>query len=270
MKKVVSNAYVALRNHFGPQGWWPLLDEKGVLRYHRAGDVLSEREQLEICVGALLTQNTAWTNVIPALQALSKKNLLSVEGLRKVPAAELARAIRPAGYYNQKARKLKEFAGFVSRVPGGLAGVWGKPVEVARRELLSVWGIGPETADSMLLYAGGKPVFVVDAYTVRAVGRLGWMRGGRRKNLGGFRHYIPGGLRHYGSTSEYGRVQEFFHEHAQKGFRHYKEFHALFVELGKRYCTQKTPACGECPLRGQCAYAASRRGNRGINKRTRS
>lgn len=258
---IVGAAYRSLRNRFGPQGWWPLLDESGELGYHRAGETLSEREQLEICVGALLTQNTAWTNVIPALQALSKKNLLNAERLRKVPVGELARAIRPAGYYNQKARKLKEFAEYVSSVPGGLAGVWKKPLAQARSELLSVWGIGPETADSMLLYAGSKPVFVVDAYTVRAVERLGWMKGGSGRDSDRFRHYTSRGFRHYNSTSEYGRVQEFFLENAPKGVRHYKEFHALFVELGKRYCTKNTPACGECPLREQCDYARMR-GNR--------
>ncbi len=229
-------AYHTLLHSFGAQGWWPLLGEHGTMQYHHASrGVLSPQQSFEVCLGALLTQNTNWNNVIPALQALHSQGLIDADKASEASIARIASLIRPAGYYNQKARKISIFSRYVARKRNGLPEIWCMPVSHARKELLSLWGMGPETADSMLLYAGGKPVFVVDAYTRRIVSRLGWLS--------------------KEESADYDAVQAFLSQHAPRGVPAFQEFHALLVELAKRHCTKRSPRCSTCPLKNTCTYA---------------
>ena len=227
------DVYNKLFGHFGPQGWWPVT-KKGecipgyfALRYVRK----SEREKCEICLGALLTQNTAWKNAEKALSHLHRAGVVSIEKIHAIPARRLEAYIRSSGYYRQKAIRLKEFAGHIfSRHRGRLGNLFAQPLSSARQELISIKGIGPETADSMLLYAGGKPVSVIDAYTYRIGERLGWP-----------------------VQREYAAAQRFFHRALPVSAAIYNEFHALLVALGKTVCA-KVPRCMECPLNEECLY----------------
>src|SRR5689334_7616270 len=150
----IASFYQALFQAWGRQHWWPA------------------QSRFEVILGAYLTQNTAWTNVELALQQLRRARLLSVEGIRRTPIAELEQIVRPAGYFRQKARSLKNFVAFLDeRYGGSLDRMFAEPTEKLREELLSLIGVGPETADSFLLYAGNHPVFVVDAYTRRILER---------------------------------------------------------------------------------------------------
>lgn len=219
------DAFAILYSSFGPQGWWP------VPRYHPSDySIPSERAAFEICVGAILTQNTAWINVEKAVAALRRAGALrNVRTVVAMPEKELAGLIRPSGYFNQKAKRLRAFARHVvSRHAGTVRALLRQPLASARAELLSLSGIGPETADSMLLYAGGRPVFVVDAYTRRVGNRMGWFG------------EIP-----------YAAVQEYFHRALPPSSDMFNEYHALIVELGKKFCT-KTPSCARCPLARGC------------------
>ncbi len=201
--------YGALFKTFGPQHWWP-------------GET-----PFEVIVGAILTQNTAWGNVELAIANLKAAKLLSVAELTRAPGRRIARLVRPSGYFNQKAIKLKAFTDFLHNEFGGsLDRMAHERTPALRRKLLAVHGIGPETADSILLYAFGKPVFVVDAYTIRVLSR---------HNL------IP-------ENTPYHDVQRFITAHVPKSVRLYNEFHALLVRLGKDFC-RKTPRCDACPLR---------------------
>lgn len=201
--------YRALRRRFGPQGWWP-------------GET-----PLEVIVGAILTQNTAWRNVERAVAALKEARLLSVRGLAGIPRARLARLVRPSGYFNQKTAALKAFSRFLARGYGGsLARMGREPTAALREKLLAVRGIGPETADSILLYAFDRPVFVVDAYTARVLSR----------------HGIAA------PRARYGDLQRLIAARIPRRRALYNEFHALFVRVGKEFC-RKTPRCGGCPLR---------------------
>ncbi len=190
--------YELLFERFGKQNWWP---------------VSSNNKEFEVCVGAILTQNTAWTNVEKAIKNLKENNLLSKEAIAKVNVKKLANLIRSAGYFNQKAKKLKEFASFDG--------------EVTRENLLNIWGIGPETADSILLYAYNRPTFVIDAYTKRIFSRLG--RG----------------------EKSYEELQEMFMKNLPENYRLFNEYHALIVRLAKEHCRTK-PECGNCPLNNVC------------------
>lgn len=206
----VIEIYRKLRRRFGPQGWWP-------------GET-----PFEVIVGAILTQNTAWGNVAVAIANLKKARLLSARGLTRVPRAHLARLIRPSGYFNQKAVKLKAFMAFLNRGYGGsLARMGREPTASLRGKLLAVHGIGPETADSILLYAFDRPVFVVDAYTVYVLSRHGLISPGAR----------------------YDEVQRYLTARVPGSARIYNEYHALFVRVGKEFCG-KRPRCGGCPLKG--------------------
>lgn len=201
--------YRALYRALGPQHWWP-------------GET-----RLEVIIGAILTQNTAWGNVEKAITNLRNARLLSVTGLRRVRRRTLAALVRPAGYFNQKAVKLKAFISFLDKNYGGsLARMGRTPVTRLREELLNVHGIGPETADSILLYAFKKPSFVVDAYTVRILGR---------------HSLVPVDV-------SYHEVQRFIAGGVAESVRLYNEFHALIVRLGKDFCRKK-PRCDACPLR---------------------
>jgi endonuclease-3 related protein len=208
--QLLQKIYRRLYTAFGPQHWWP-------------GD-----SPLEIIIGAILTQNTAWGNVERAIGNLKKARLLSAKGLRGVHRRRLARCIRSAGYFNQKAIKLKAFLKFLDGEYGGsLKKMIQEPAHILRRKLLGVHGIGPETADSILLYACERPVFVVDAYTARILVRHGFI----------------------GADWSYEKIQNHLTAVLPRRASLYNEYHALLVRLGKDYC-RKNPRCGDCPLHG--------------------
>ncbi len=203
----------ALIAAYGPQGWWPLLSHAGsnptltgrLTGYH-PGDFTfprNEAERFEICVGAILTQNTAWTNVERALGLLQKGEMLSPQAVVSVPDDALETAVRSSGYVRAKAKKLRTFAAFFL----GLAGA-----TPTRDQLLGVWGIGPETADSIRLYAYGQEEMVVDAYTIRVLCHHGYCRG----------------------TVDYARAKRYCEDRLPRSVQLYQEFHALMVEHAKR------------------------------------
>jgi endonuclease-3 related protein len=207
--KVLKQFYQALLGHFGPQRWWP-------------GDTV-----FEIIVGAILTQNTSWSNVETALAQLKHQRCLTPAALHALPLPELASLIRPCGYHNIKAQRVRAFTDLLFHEYDGDLRVMAKePIAVLRSNLLSVKGIGPETADAILLYAFHQPVFVVDAYTKRLL----------------YRH----GLIEVKAT--YDQIQQMFMAQLQTDSYVYNEYHALIVRLGKEHCRTK-PDCTQCPLR---------------------
>ncbi len=195
--------YELLFERFGKQKWWP---------------TVSDNEQFEICVGAILTQNTAWTNVEKAIKNLKENKLLSKEAILNVDKNKLANLIKSAGYFNQKAKKLKEFAKFDG--------------EIKRENLLNIWGIGLETADSILLYAYNEPIFVIDAYTKRIFFRIGF------------------------KEESYEKLQNLFMKNLSKDAKLFNEYHALIVELAKEHCRTE-PECRNCPLNQICETGKS-------------
>jgi len=202
--------YRALDRFFGPLQWWP-------------GDT-----PFEVAVGAILTQNTNWANVQKAIGRIKERGALSPVPLYGLDQADLEELIRPSGYYRVKARRLKAFLEVLCEGFGGdLDAMLAGELQDVRRRLLSIAGIGEETADSILLYAGGRPVFVVDAYTRRILERHGMLEG---------RH-------------SYGEIQRRFLEALPPEAELYNQYHALIVEAGKRFC-RKEPRCGQCPLQG--------------------
>lgn len=202
--------YHRLHRHYGDLSWWP-------------GDT-----PLEVSVGAILTQNTAWTNVEKAIAQLKTERSLSVRALHRMSHKRLARLIRAAGYFNVKARRLKHFISFLQgRYGGSLSKMFRQPMPRLRQELLSVNGVGPETADSILLYAGGKPIFVIDAYTKRILSRHGVLP------------YEKG----------YVDFQKLFMRHLPADAPFYNQYHAMFVNIGKEFCRRR-PLCDSCPLNG--------------------
>jgi endonuclease-3 related protein len=200
--------YEAMRKRSGHQGWWP------------------GQTKLEICVGAILTQNTNWTNVTRAIANLQAAGCLSVGGLHRLQTAALAKLIRPAGYYNIKARRLKQFIAAVHAHSGeDLEAFLDRPAATLREALLAVSGIGRETADSIILYAAGKASFVVDAYTCRIL----------------FRHHL------IGPEDDYEAVKELLESALPTDVALWNDFHAQFVAVGKQYC-RPTARCPGCPL----------------------
>ena len=204
--------YRRLRQAHGHAGWWP-----GATPF-------------EVCLGAILTQNTAWSNVEKALAELERRGLLSFEPLAALSAEQIAPLIRSAGYFNVKARRLKAFLDFLGREYGGRV----EPMRAAepaalRRQLLAVNGIGRETADSIALYAADKPLFVVDAYTRRIASRLGWIRG----------------------DEDYDEIQGWFTARLPRDVELYNDYHAQIVLLGKSVCRPR-PRCAVCLLLRVC------------------
>ncbi len=198
-----------LAAHYGPTGWWP-------------GDT-----PFEIAVGAILTQNTAWTNVERAIANLKAEQLLSPRALHDAPANILEQALRPSGYFRVKAQRLRNFCAYLLETHGGsMQRMARRPLDALRPELLSVKGVGPETADDILLYACGKLVFVVDAYTRRILYRHGLVE----KNIG------------------YEALRKRFETSIPRDLHLYKEYHGLIVWTGKEFCGPK-PKCEACPLR---------------------
>jgi endonuclease-3 related protein len=209
VKRRLLRLYTALARRFGPQRWWP------------------GRTAFEVAAGAILTQHTAWTNVDRALRVLEAHRLLDPRRLDAVPEARLAGLIRPAGTFRVKARRLRAFARFLlDRFDGRLARLRRAPLVALRAELLRVPGLGPETADAILLYAARRPVFVADAYTRRVFGR---------------HRLIP-------PDAGYETLRAFAERHLPSDPRLFNEYHALLVAVGKRYCGT-APRCAECPLR---------------------
>jgi endonuclease-3 related protein len=203
--------YERLLAAFGPQNWWP-------------GD-----SPFEVCAGAILTQNTSWGNVKRAISNLKNKGLLSPRAIYELSRESLARIIRPAGYYNVKAGRLQNFVAFLlGEFEGDLDNMFSTGLETLRPMLLDIKGIGPETADSILLYAGELPSFVVDIYTVRALMRHDFID----------------------ENADYEGVRSLFMDHLPADVELYNEYHALWVILGKSFCKKTKPRCEGCPLDG--------------------
>jgi endonuclease III related protein len=205
--------FEALLKHYGPLHWWPA------------------DSPFEVCVGAILTQNTNWTNVEKAIVNLKREGLLSIEALWDIDRERLAELIKPSGFFNIKTGRLKDFIGWVLERHGSLDAMFGMEWEALRNELNGVRGIGRETCDSILLYAGEKPTFVVDAYTKRLFSRLGVV----------------------GETDSYEKVRAVFMQALPQDATLFNEYHALIVEHCKRHCRKK-PICEGCPLRGICRH----------------
>lgn len=205
-------AYEKLLARFGPQHWWPA------------------DTRFEVIVGALLMQQTAWRNVEDAISNLDEAGLLSPEAIARAPVPELRRHVRAAGLHRSKPRRLKRFCQRLVESGGDLDAFFRRDPGVVREDLLAQEGVGPETADSILLYTSDTPTFVVDAYTVRIARRLGWV-----------------------GTDDYDGVKSWFEARLPRDLQLYREYHALLVALAKAVCRPK-PKCGECPLNEMCAY----------------
>jgi endonuclease III related protein len=208
VRKNLEKIYHKLYKYYGPQRWWPA------------------RSRFEMMVGAILAQNTAWSNVERAISNLKSERLLSPEAMARLGKKRLAKLIRPAGYYNIKAERLKNFISFLSSEYGlALHKMRGEPTPVLKKALLGVNGVGPETCDSILLYAFDRPVFVVDAYTKRVLSRHGILK--------------PG--------SSYEDFQKVFTDNLPHDSAMFNEYHALIVRLAKDFCKAR-PRCRACPL----------------------
>jgi endonuclease-3 related protein len=206
---ILPQYYEALFQAHGEQHWWP------------------GRAPFEVIVGALLVQNTNWVNAARAIANLRQANLLTPSAIESVPQAKLARLIRSSGYFRQKARKLKAFVSFLRKEHrGSLAAMFRAPTAKLREQLLAVHGVGPETADSILLYAGDHPVFVVDAYTRRILQRHGLATG----------------------KESYEEIRELFEKSLPDDPQLFNEFHALIVHTGKNFCRTRAPLCSQCAL----------------------
>ncbi len=204
--KQIKKIYDFLYEEYGQQGWWPLVNDNTLVFEYHPNDYSypkMDTERFEISIGAILTQNTAWKNVEKAILNLQRMQALSPKGLLKLSIGKLKEAIKPAGYYNQKARKLSQFTNFfrtITKIP-------------KRDDLLNIWGIGPETADSILLYAFKQPEFIIDTYTKRIL----------------FDHGL------IDQNAEYDEIKELFEENIDADYKIYQEYHALLVEHAKRF-----------------------------------
>ncbi|PIQ88548.1 MAG: endonuclease [Candidatus Omnitrophica bacterium CG11_big_fil_rev_8_21_14_0_20_42_13] len=209
-KKRLNEIYKRLFSYFGRQYWWP------------------GNSKFEIVLGAILTQNTNWINVEKAINNLKKGKALSAKKVFDMPIDKLALMIKPAGYFNLKAKRLKNFINLLfAEYAGRLSALFNQDLTALRQSLLSVNGIGEETADSIILYAAGLPVFVVDAYTKRVFSRHKFIA----------------------HSASYAETQKFFMENLSGNVRMFNEFHALIVRLGKEFCLKNKPRCGLCPIR---------------------
>lgn len=206
--KRLREIYDLVFDYFGPQKWWP-------------GET-----QFEIIVGAILTQNTSWANVEKAIKNLKNAKLLNPKPLHQLETTELAKLIRPAGYFNIKAKRLRSFLDrLFEQYDGSLENLEQLQTSRLRDELLSIKGIGPETADSILLYAFGRAVFVVDAYTARIIARHGLIE----------------------PPFDYEQLQQLFESSLEPNVQFFNEYHALLVQVGKQFCKPKAK-CSGCPL----------------------
>ncbi|MFO7678263.1 MAG: endonuclease [Thermoplasmatota archaeon] len=220
--------YSLLHDHFGQLNWWPV-DQ----RYHRNWQ---SDPRFEIMVGAILTQNTAWSNVEKALLNLKNKKALSVEKIVHLPLDQVKKLIQPSGFFNQKATRLKNLSHMIyESYDNNIDKMFDTDISLIRAQLLSLNGIGPETADSIILYAGNLPIFVVDAYTTRLYQR------------------IPLSTDH----PSYNTIQKFFETDLNRQYPKeelvfiYQQLHALLVEVAKQFCKKK-PLCDSCPVKKSC------------------
>lgn len=214
-KHLLQQLFHRLNNCFGHLAWWPA------------------DSAYEVVVGAILTQNTAWTNVEQAMVRLKAATQLDPRVLHNLAAHELEELIRPAGFFRQKARYLKNVtACLLDQCDGDVARLCGGPLETARKRLLKLQGVGPETADSILLYAANRPSFVVDAYTRRILTRLGILQG----------------------TETYNAIRQAFMDALPHDAPLFNQYHALIVEHAKTYCRKQTPLCETCPLLSHCPH----------------
>ena len=213
--QALRHAYRLMHAHFGHQGWWPA------------------SSAFEMCVGAILTQNTSWTNVERALRNLKDAGLLDARKLLALPENELAQLLRSTGYFNVKAKRLRCFLKvLVEEFGGELKKLFAGDTNVVRERVLSICGIGPETADSMLLYAGGHHRFVIDAYTKRIFHRHRWC----------------------GPEADYPKMQQLCEtglneKPARARLDYWQDFHAQLVMVGKHFCRTRKPLCDHCPLK---------------------
>jgi len=209
MSTKLMEAYERMLAKFGPQHWWP-------------GD-----SPFEIMVGAVLVQNTSWRNVEHAINNLRDAGVMEPRALYNVPPEELAELIRPAGYYQLKTKRLRNLLRFlVEEHDGSLESMFSVGLASLREQLLAINGVGPETADAILLYAGGLPTFVVDTYTLRVLARHGWLD----------------------YDASYDDIKDYFESTLPEGAELYNEYHALLVRVGKDYCKRTDPKCEACPL----------------------
>jgi len=207
--------YQRLLDRYGPQHWWPA------------------ETPFEVIVGALLMQQTAWRNVAEAIRNLRGAGLLEVRAIASAPIPVLRRHVKITGLYRTKPRRLQRFCRhLLHRAGGDLEAYFDRPTDVVRADLLAQDGVGPETADSILLYAGHHPIFLVDAYTVRVGQRVGLF-----------------------TTDKYDAVQRYFEDRMPRDLRDYQEYHALLVKHAVTLC-RRTPKCEPCPLRGLCQYGS--------------
>ena len=208
--------YDLMFGYFGYRGWWP-------------GETI-----FEICVGAILTQSVSWKNVTKAIDNLKRANLLELERMYRAASEEIEQCIIPAMYFRMKTRKLKAFVDYVVDIyQGDIVKMFNKDLISLRDELLGIYGIGPETADSIILYAAEKPVFVVDAYTKRIFSRMGIFRDG----------------------VTYDEMQNYFMKGISPDVQLYNEYHALITGIGNRFCSNKKPKCNSCPLEEVCRFS---------------
>lgn len=205
--------YDLMLKTFGPQHWWPA------------------QEDFEVVVGAILTQSVSWKNVEKAIENLKTENLLSLDGILTTEKEKLGGLIRSTMYYNQKSDKLRRFCHYIQEnYHGNIKKLFEKGVYEMRQELLGIKGIGPETADSIILYAAHKPIFVVDAYTRRIFSRVGL----------------------FSEDVKYQEMQDLFMDNLPTDVKLFNEYHALIVKLGKDYCKKTKPFCKKCPINSQC------------------
>ncbi len=210
--------YESMLKSFGSRGWWP-------------GET-----KFEICVGAILTQSVSWKNVAKAITNLKNAGLLDLHAMYESPQEEIEKCIVPTLYFRMKARKLKAFVNHVVKnYNGNLQLMLEKPLQELREELLGIYGIGQETADSIVLYAAEKPIFVVDAYTKRIFSRIGL----------------------FSEAITYNQMQEYFMSRLKPDVPLYNEYHALIVGVGNRFCSNKNPKCLECPVVTFCKFDAN-------------
>ncbi|MDG4475292.1 endonuclease III domain-containing protein [Thiovibrio frasassiensis] len=210
MSNRIEEIHTRLFDHFGAQHWWP-------------GET-----PFEIMLGAVLTQNTSWRNVSMVIEGLRREGLLSFAALDALPLEALAEKIRPSGYYNQKAKRIKGLFAAIREDSGSLEEFFAQETQTLREKLLAIKGIGPETADSITLYAAAKPVFVVDAYTYRIL----------------LRHDL------IAEDAGYEEIQDLFLSKLPAEAQLFNEYHALLVRLAKEYCKKSNPLCDSCPLQG--------------------
>ena len=225
----IEKIYHELLKEYGPQGWWPLLEldnsnpvnitKSGSIKGYHPNDYSypkTENQMLEICIGSIITQNTSWIQVEKALNNLNNLNALNIKGLRKLSDGKVKEMIKVAGYYNQKGKKIRLFAEFFYNLNGKIP---------TRKELLDIWGVGEETADSMLLYAFKVPTFVVDTYTKRIFTNLGLID----------------------KKAKYEEIKDLFEKSIKPDLIIYQEYHALIAEHAKRYYAKKMDF-RKCPL----------------------